>query len=135
MIRQLTLAAGLISIGALSFNALAEDPRRGFSKTIERDGRLAERTTTVKNDRTNKTRTRSVEGKRLNGNIYSAERVTQRTTNGYNRSLTRTNANGDTATRYKSVVIDREAGTRTKTIDRVGFNGKSSGRTVTIQRH
>lgn len=51
--------------------------------------------------------------------------------NGYTREITKTNAQGQTATREVNVVRDEATGTRTKTVEGTTFNGKSySGESV-----
>lgn len=147
--------------GSFATTALADKPRRDFNKSVSAstakgswqrninqlatdtgfirshqletsDGRTASRYTTLDNDTANGTRTRSVEGRTLNNESYSGERVFQRTDNGYTQTGNFTNVNGDTATRNKVVEVDSEAGTATKTIETVGFNGETNSRTITV---
>jgi hypothetical protein len=55
----------------------------------------------------------------------------QKTASGFTRTTTKTNAAGETATRTTTVVNDKDAGTRTRTVNGTTFNGESySGESV-----
>jgi hypothetical protein len=55
-----------------------------------------------------------------------------RTENGFERDMTKTNAQGQTATRHTSVVNDKENKTRTRTVTGTNYNGgQYSGQRVT----
>lgn len=89
------------------------------------NGKTADRHVNVNNDPSTMTHTKTVSGSRLNGNEYSGQRSTTRTDNGYEHHGSYTNANGKTATRDKSVSVDKENNTVTKEVSGEGFNGKS----------
>lgn len=59
---------------------------------------------------------------------------TQRTDNGYVRNTTLTRPDGATATQQRSVVNDREAGTRSVDVSRTGFDGKTRTMSQDTQR-
>ena len=88
------------------------------------EGKTASRTVDGSYDPETKTYTRVVAGTRINGDSYSSERVTQRTEDGYNRSVERTNAAGETAKKDVTVVVDRANHTITKDVTAEGFNGE-----------
>src|SRR3990167_817141 len=94
------------------------------------DGKTASRNVSGNRDAEAGTYSKSINGTRMNGDTYSGERVTQKTDDGYNRSSTRTNASGDTASKQVSAVVDRENGTLTKNISATGFNGETHSATV-----
>lgn len=95
------------------------------------NGNSAHRTVEGQYDADNQRYIRSVNGERLNGSTYAGERITQKTDNGYTRSASRTNANGDTATRSADVSVDRESNTVTKNITATNFQGDTHTATVT----
>ena len=163
MKKIIAITSTVLAASLLSAASFAEQPRREFNKSVKHnhprgeftrtveqrriengiqrtqtietaDGRSAERQVTRTRDRDAGIATRTVEGTRLNGDTYSGETVRRRTDNGYIQNSTRTNANGETATRDQEVVIDREAGTVTKTIDYTKFNGETGSRNVVIER-
>lgn len=90
------------------------------------NGKTATRDATVVNDREAGTRTKNVDWTGPNGGTRSKDVVTTRTDDGFTRNATVTNAKGETATREMTVVNDREAGTHSVSIDRTGFDGKTS---------
>jgi hypothetical protein len=59
---------------------------------------------------------------------------TQRTDNGYVRNTTLTRPDGATATQQRTVVNDREAGTRSIDVSRTGFDGRTRTMSQDIQR-
>lgn len=157
------LTAMIIASSLISANSYAEAPHRAMNKNTQRDipagsvnrviernrtedgftrrmvlttpdGRTAERNTTVTRDSESKTRTREVSGTRLNGDTYSGEQVMERTETGFRNTTTRTNAQGQTATRTVEADVDREAGVVTKNITRTGFDGETQTKTVVIER-
>jgi hypothetical protein len=62
---------------------------------------------------------------------YSHQVQVQRTANGHTRSDTWTNAEGSTASRNATVVNDKEAGTRTRDVQRQGPQGQTATRNAT----
>lgn len=98
------------------------------------DGRSAYRNVNMVRDPEAQSRTREVEGSRLNGNTYSSQSTRQRTEDGYQQMSTFTNAAGQTANREKSLVVDRVSGTATKQTSTTGFNGETQTRTVVVER-
>lgn len=93
-------------------------------------GKTASRNVEGSYDASSKTYTKTIDGTRMNGDTYSGERVTQKTENGFDRSLSRTNAAGQTATKDISVAVDKENKTVTKNISVTGFNGEVHNATV-----
>lgn len=59
---------------------------------------------------------------------------TRRTDTGYVRNTTVTNGQGDTASRERTVVNDREAGTHSVDVTRTGFDGKTRSTSLDVQR-
>lgn len=94
------------------------------------NGKTASRDVVGTYDPVTKTYTKSIDGTRMNGNQYSADAVTTRTEDGYERHSTATNAAGKTATRDAVVTVDKENKTVTKEITATGFNGKTQTTTV-----
>jgi len=157
------ITSSFLVFSLMSAACIAEHPRREFNKTIKRDhhagsytrsieqhriengiqrssrietptGRSAVREVTRIRDGEAQTSTRIVNGTRLNGSTYSGETIRQRTDHGFVQNSTRINADGDTATRSKEVIVDREAGTISKQIEYVNFSGDSGSKAIVIQR-
>lgn len=59
---------------------------------------------------------------------------TRRIENGHVRNSTITNGQGQTATHERTVVNDRDAGTRSVDVTRTGFDGKTRSMSLDIQR-
>jgi len=68
------------------------------------------------------------------GGSYSHQTQVQGTASGHTRSDTWTNADGRTASRNATVVNDKEAGTRTRDVQRQGPEGKTATRHEETQR-
>jgi hypothetical protein len=98
------------------------------------DGATATQQRTVVNDREAGTRSIDVTRTGFDGKTRSMSQDTQRTDNGWTSSRTLTNAAGDTATRNTSVVIDKDAGTRTRESDLTTFDGRSASSTTVTTR-
>jgi|APFre7841882724_1041349.scaffolds.fasta_scaffold07593_4 hypothetical protein len=86
-------------------------------------GRTASRDAVVVNDKQARTRTRDVQWQGPEGGQGSRHDVIQRTDDGYTRSSTATNAQGQTATRNATVVDDAAARTRSRNVTATGFDG------------
>ena len=69
-----------------------------------------------------------------NGETISRQTVQTATETGFNRQSTRTNAEGQTATKEINVVNDKDAGTRSRTMTGTTFDGKSYGNTSITQK-
>lgn len=93
-------------------------------------GKTANRVVEGSRDPETNTYTKTVQGTRMNGDSYSAERVTQRTDDGYVRTQTRTNAAGETASKQVTASVDHDTNTVTKNISATGFNGETHSATV-----
>jgi hypothetical protein len=98
------------------------------------DGRSATRNAEVTNDREAGTRTRNVDYTGPNGNTASVDSVRTRTEDGFTRSTTVTNAQGETATRDLTVSRDKEAGTVTRDANYTTFDGREGSMTDVVQR-
>lgn len=59
---------------------------------------------------------------------------TRRIDNGYVRNSTITNGQGQTATQERTVVNDRDAGTRSVDVTRTGFDGQTRSMSLDVQR-
>lgn len=103
---------------------------RRDTRVTNPQGKTASRTVEASVDADAGIRTRSVEGIRMNGDTYSGERITERTEDGYNRVVSRTNAAGETASKEVSTRIDRANNTLTKNVSATGFNGETHTATV-----
>lgn len=110
--------------------AVTETGFRRESTMTSPEGKTASRIVEGSRDPDTHTYTKTVQGTRMNGDTYSAERVTQKTEDGYNRSVSRTNAAGETASKQVNTVVDRENHTITKNITGNGFNGEVHTATV-----
>lgn len=88
-------------------------------------GNTASRVVTGSYDSATNTVSRQVEGTRLNGDNYQTNRSLQLNQDGYNQTLTHTNASGATASKQVDVVVDAEAQTITKTITATNYQGES----------
>lgn len=95
------------------------------------EGKTSNRSVEGNYDAETKTYTKDINGTRMNGDSYSAQRTTQKTDDGYNRTRTRTNAEGETATRQVNAEIDKENKTMTKTISNTNFDGETRTKTIT----
>lgn len=98
------------------------------------DGRSARRDATVTNDREAGTRTRNVDYTGPNGQTGSVDSVRTRTDDGFTRSTTATNPQGQTATRDLSVSRDKEAGTVTRESNYTTFDGREGSKSDVVQR-
>jgi hypothetical protein len=81
------------------------------------EGRSASRNATVVNDKDAGTRTRDVQRHGPEGQTATRHDETQRTENGYTRSSTATNAQGQTATRNATAIFDPTTKTWTKDVN------------------
>lgn len=117
----------------LSRHTVQEATDTGFrreTRVTNPQGKTASRTVEASVDADAGIRTRSVEGTRMNGDTYSGERIAQRTEEGYNRVMSRTNAAGETASKEVSTRIDRANDTLTKNVRVTGFDGETHTTTV-----
>lgn len=110
-------------------NATANGFQRATTVTTGA-GKMASRSVEASRDAASQTYTRTVDGVRAAGDTYSAERITQRTEDGFNRSLSRTNADGATASKQVDVSVNKDASTLTKNTTVTGFNGEVHSSTV-----
>lgn len=93
-------------------------------------GKTASRKVQGQYDATTQTYTRTMEGTRPNGDTVSSIRQTTKTEDGFVRSQSRTNANGQVATKNVSVSVDHENQVQTRTVDATGYNGKTYSATT-----
>jgi hypothetical protein len=101
---------------------------RKISKT-DAEGKTAERTTTVINNKEEGTRTHTVVGTTFEGKAYSGESVVQKTDNGFTTEQHFTGPDGKTMSRSVTGVVDKDAGTVTKNIS-LTEDGETSTRVV-----
>ena len=99
----------------------------GFSQTeqarLMRQARIAESTIF-----------RNVDYTGPNGNTGSVDSVRTRTDDGFTRSTTVTNGQGETATRDLSVARDKEAGTVTREANYTTIDGRQGSMSDVVQR-
>ena len=95
---------------------------------------MATREAVVTNDKEAGTRTRNVDYTGPGGNTASVDSVRTKTDDGFTRSTTVTNAQGETATRDLSVTRDKDAGTVTREANYSTFDGRKGSMTDVIQR-
>ena len=120
-----------------SYDSERQRTENGYTQqdTWTRDnGKTVSRDVAVSNDKEAGTNTRDATWKGPNGGTGTVNTVTQKTDNGYTRSTTAANAQGETATRSAVVTRDAEAGTRSVSVDRVGPNGGTSSYDSVRQR-
>jgi len=98
------------------------------------DGATATRSAVVTNDKEAGTRTRNVDYTGFDGKERSVDSVRTKTDDGFTRSTTATNAQGETATRDLTVSRDKEAGTTTRSANYTTFDGGSGSMSDVIQR-
>jgi len=103
-----------------------ENGRKRSDRWQGADGKTASRDVAISRDREARTQTRESSWTRPNGDSGNATTVTTKTDDGYSRDTTVTNARGETATRNVDVSRDKDAGTSTRSVDRTGFDGRSS---------
>ena len=94
-------------------------------------GKTASRTVEGNYDEATQTYTRTMERTRLNGDTASSERQTTKTDDGLVRTQTRTNAQGQVATKEMNMGIDRENRVQTKNVEATGYNGNTYSASVT----
>lgn len=98
------------------------------------NGRTATRDAVVTNDRAAGTRTRNVDYTGPNGGTGSVDSVRTKTDDGFTRSTTATNAQGQTATRDLAVTRNPETGTVTRDANYSTFDGREGSKSDVIQR-
>jgi len=98
------------------------------------DGATATRNATVSNDKEAGTRTRNVDYTGFDGRQRSVDSVSTKTDDGFTRSTTATNAQGETATRDLTVSRDKETGTTTREANYTTFDGRTGSMSDVIQR-
>jgi len=98
------------------------------------DGATATRSAVVSNDKEAGTRTRNVDYTGFDGKQRSVDSVGTKTEDGFTRSTTATNAQGETATRDLTVSRDKETGTTTREASYTTFDGRTGSMSDVIQR-
>ena len=94
------------------------------------EGKSASRSVEGNYDPQTHTYTKQYQYQHMNGETTSGERVTQRTENGYNRTLTHTSAEGQSASKQVNTTVDKDSNTLTKDITMTGYNGEVKTATV-----
>jgi hypothetical protein len=98
------------------------------------DGATATRNAVVTHDKDAGTRTRNVDYTGFDGKQRSVDSVSTKTDDGFTRSTTATNAQGQTATRDLTVSRDKESGTTTREANYTTFDGGTGSMSDVIQR-
>ena len=98
------------------------------------DGATATRNAVVTNDKDAGTRTRNVDYMGFDGKSRSVDSTRTKTDDGFTRSTTATNAQGETATRDLTVSHDQDTGTTTRSANYTTFDGRSGSMSDVIQR-
>ena len=96
-------------------------------------GQTATKNLTVVNDKETGTHTRTMSGTTFDGKSYSNTSTSQKTEDGFNRSHSFTTPDGKTGSKQVTGVVDKEAGTVTKTTTINTPNGESKQHSVTHQ--
>jgi hypothetical protein len=105
------------------------------SDTVTRaDGATATRQAVVVNDRDAGTRTRDVDYTGFDGQTHSVDGTRTKTDDGFTRSATLTNAQGDVASRNLVVSRDAQTGTATRSSSYATFDGREGTKSDVIQR-
>lgn len=94
-------------------------------------GKTASRMIQGNYDEATKTYTRSMDSTRPNGDSVSSLRQTSKTDDGLVRTQTRTNAQGQVASKEVNVSVDRENQTQTRNVEATGFDGQTYSASVT----
>lgn len=94
-------------------------------------GKTASRQVQGNYDEATKTYTRSMESTRPNGDTVSSLRETSKTDDGFVRSQTRTNAEGQVASKEVNVSMDYENKVQTRNVEATGYDGKTYSASVT----
>jgi hypothetical protein len=105
----------------------------GFKRSTEivkESGEKATRNLVVENDKEAKTQTRTVTGTNFKGENFSGQTKVQKTDSGYLSESTRTNGNGETASRRVDATVDKEDGKLVQNITLTKPNGEVTTRTV-----
>ncbi len=97
------------------------------------EGQTATKNVTVVNDKEAGTHSRTMSGTTFDGKSYSGSSITQKTEDGFSRESTFTNPEGKTGSRSTVGVVDKEAGTMTKTTTTTKPNGETTQHSVTHQ--
>lgn len=106
------------------------------TRTMTRaDGATATRSMTIDHDPDNKTFTKEINGERFNGKTYNTTDVMQRTDDGYTRTTTRTNGDGETRSRDVVAEFNREAGTMHKEITLTDKDGNTKTKAIDRERN
>ena len=95
------------------------------SSATNAQGQVASRDMVVTRDAESQSRTRETTGQRFDGSNYSGSAVVQKTDTGYTRNATRTNAEGEVASRSTEVSRDLESQTLSRTTTGQNFDGGS----------
>jgi hypothetical protein len=98
------------------------------------DGKTATRDAAVVRDREAGTRAREVDYTGPNGKTGSVDSLRTKTDDGFTRSTTVTNPQGETATHDLTVSRDQEAGTITRESNYTTFDGREGAKSDVIQR-
>ena len=98
------------------------------------DGATATRNAVVTNDKDAGTRTRNVDYTGFDGKSRSVDSTRTKTDDGFTRSTTATNAQGETATRDLTMSHDQDTGTTTRSANYTTFDGRSGSMSDVIQR-
>ena len=109
----------------------------GFERhatAINAQGQAASRDTVVSRDAESQSRSRETTGQRFDGSSYSSTAVVQKTDDGYTRNATRTNAEGEVASRATTVTRDAETKTVTRETMGQNFDGGSYSASSVKQR-
>lgn len=96
-------------------------------------GQAATKNITVVNDKEAGIHTRTMSGTTFDGKIFSANSTTKKTDEGFSRESSFTNPEGKTGSRSTVAVIDKQAGTMTKTSTINTPNGETKQHSVTHQ--
>jgi hypothetical protein len=98
------------------------------------DGKSATRDAVVTRDREAGTRTREADYTGPNGQSASVDSVRTKTEDGFSRSTTITNPQGETATRDLTVSRDKDAGMISRESEYTTFDGREGSKSDVIQR-
>jgi hypothetical protein len=119
--------------GNFTSTTTQETTENGFKRSTEivKDtGEKATRNLVVENDKEAKTHTRTVSGTNFEGQSFGGQTKVQKTDSGYLSESTRTNGEGETASRVVNATVDKEEGKLTHNITITKPNGEVSTRTV-----
>ena len=128
---EVTRTAGNRSLHRYTEQVAGKHQFQRSTDIVTGSGKTASRKIQGEYDAATKTYTRTMESTRPNGDTVSSVRETTKTDDGFVRTQTRTNADGQVASKAVVVSVDHENKVQTKNVEATGYHGKSYSASVT----